>query len=809
MAIYVYSTTKAFSAGSDGKIPNTPTLHASTNITISTSNLFTATFTAPNLVNAVTGCFLYIVAPGTVGQNITVTLQDNTVDTTATATLSTTNIVANSWNYFSFGTPYTYASLAAGRYRFKVVASGSGSHTGAADSGAANLAFMAIDNQTATPGANDDIIVGSPNLGSVVTTTLDGTQSFGSGASTTITTSQRTFGAAISVLYNGKIVCDTAANTTITCKGSVIQYSGGEFSPAPGTKIFSFSYDENGTGGNFGMLTCPGGKFKPQGASRTYDRTTLVSGVGTAASPLVVTDSVDWAVGDEIIISATSNNATNYNESESRFIITKNSATSYVVSTTSGGAEAAFTYSHAAGARIYNVQHSVIFKTTNSSHGWYWNNQNVTSGNVDLDFVRLETVGAAITDKTGLMMLIGSTGTIMMDNICVYRPMYRGIYLQSSTIQETYTKVIVCQQNSSTDNVSPIDVTSYVANKTFTNFVSIGNNRLGVFCTTANCTWNNLYINACGSASTTYGGLALNSCFNNTFNNIEINACRVRGLWLYNSDLNTWIGGSVGTTGTHGTSDIYIYPASFVGAYFDATSFGSSQLVNNYTSALSGTNIRFNKLNNTVNNHLTYYNTGIVRSTGASLADTTVRTAGTLNLRFAPEDATTGIVYEYLVLARASSYVQASGFLYCNAAFVSASDSSITVDLYLPGSTTPDATKTMTETATASSSDAVFALASYYNGTVPAYARVRITVKTATAAAYVYLADIFNGTNDITNLKTWYQGLPSPIMFEQLGDSQAVWNVLTSTMTTDGTAGKMLVDTNTKTDDNQALIIGM
>ena len=168
-----------------------------------------------------------------------------------------------------------------------------------------------------------------------------------------------------------------------------------------------------------------------------------------------------------------------------------------------------------------------------------------------------------------------------------------------------------------------------------------------------------------------------------------------------------------------------------------------------YLNQVPGSRIKFHNLNDTINNHTAYAPEGILRSSGAGLADTTVRTAGTLNMRFAPEDATTGLQFEYLVLARPSTYVSASGFLYANAAFVAAGDSSIVVDLYLPGSTTPDATKTMTETRNANSSDAVYALSAYYSGTVPAYATVRITVKTATASAYAYLADIFNGTNDI------------------------------------------------------------
>jgi len=66
------------------------------------------------------------------------------------------------------------------------------------------------------------------------------------------------------------------------------------------------------------------------------------------------------------------------------------------------------------------------------------------------------------------------------------------------------------------------------------------------------------------------------------------------------------------------------------------------------------------------------------------------------------------------------------------------------------------------------------------------------TDKTFTSAAYLYVADISNGTNTITALKPWSDGLPSPVMFEQLGDAAAVWQVLTASLTTTGTTGKQL-----------------
>jgi hypothetical protein len=86
------TTTVDINSTSFDTVVNTPTMHATTNISISGTLRYTAPFTAPNTTNKVTGMLLYIVTlPGT---TITVTLQENSIDTAATVTLNTT---ASKW----------------------------------------------------------------------------------------------------------------------------------------------------------------------------------------------------------------------------------------------------------------------------------------------------------------------------------------------------------------------------------------------------------------------------------------------------------------------------------------------------------------------------------------------------------------------------------------------------------------------------------------------------------------------------------------------------------------------------------------
>ena len=51
-------------AGTWGTLSNTPTLHTSNSIIISTSNVYTATFTAPNTTNALVQVVFHLVSSG-------------------------------------------------------------------------------------------------------------------------------------------------------------------------------------------------------------------------------------------------------------------------------------------------------------------------------------------------------------------------------------------------------------------------------------------------------------------------------------------------------------------------------------------------------------------------------------------------------------------------------------------------------------------------------------------------------------------------------------------------------------------------
>lgn len=319
-----------------GSATNTPTIHATTNITVSTTARFTQGFTAPNTTNKCVGVWFECITVGT--GDWTVTLQENTVDTAATATVSASNITATYWVYFEFSVPYTFTTTSASAYRFKLVSGAVGTGgTVAADSAGLNSSFMAVDDRTGALGSTDDLWIAAPNLSGTRTVTVSGTSNLCGSGTTTALPGTRGYGWAVNINRGGLFTWDTTASATLTVLGSTTIAPGGELRQGtsgtayPAAYTAKLRFNENGANASYGVRAFPGSKVTVYGNPLAYYKTTVASGTGTVGDPLITTDPVDWSVGDQIIVPATSNNATNYNETENRQIVTKNSSTSYVL----------------------------------------------------------------------------------------------------------------------------------------------------------------------------------------------------------------------------------------------------------------------------------------------------------------------------------------------------------------------------------------------------------------------------------------------------------------------------------------------
>lgn len=789
MADFIANATGNWSATATwAAVRNTWSIHATTNTTVTSGGVTSATFTAPNTTNYVVGVAVYISAVGTAG-NLVCTLQENSIDTTATATVAITSLVTGGWMYFKFGTPYKYTATTAGYYRVKLNTSGaSGTTSVASNSGATNFAYRVADDLVAAvPTTGDDILNAGNNLTALTVTIDDTSRLVGSGGTAaTAPTARMTTSPAIYLSNAGTLAWSNSASSTLECKGHIEIASLGEVqmgtvaSPISSSYIAKLIMNQNGTDTNYDINIEATGKWKGQGNSRTYWKTTYVSGTGVAASPLVTTDPVNWNVGDEICF--TGQGA--YNHNEKRFIITKNSSTSYVLSSTSGGAETALVNAHDSDDRIILLTRNVVVTTKTIGEAYCWRNNCTTENSVQVAWSRFEYAGGVNTTRRGIQVANGgATQTADFDYNIIYLPELYGVSWTTTTVEKTYTGIVVYGQ-SNTSNVASFIATS-AKDLTFVDCFSIGCQSIGFQLTTCGditltrCeSWNN------NQLPNIFGGLYLLTSFSITFDDFVCQSTRTQGIYLAGCSNIRFINAQVGNYGTN-TIDITCGTDLFAEVKFLNCNFGSATLISNYLNMTPGSEVRFDAINDTANNHRWYTPEGVNYATGAGLSDTTTVFTDHLSVRLSPENATTGCKWEFQVLARPGYYVSAQGLAKKNAAF---GTDDLIVDLYLPDSTVANATVTMPDDTNSNP----FNIGALYSGSVPRLATVRITAKSATASAYAYVGKLYNGTNELTALDTWSEGKPSQIMYPELGDPDSVWAVLTSGFTTTGTVGYLM-----------------
>lgn len=800
MAKRVANATGVWSNGAIwDKVVNSPSVSATAVVQI-TGTVYTDTFSAPNLVNACTGVeFLTVNAIGTAG-TITVTLQEDLgawADTLATADFLVTNLKTNSWIGFRFAVPHVFTTLTANKYRFKIVmAGGVGTTNFQKDNVGIGAAFRALDNETGALANTDDVHVVGFNGTTSVTVTVDNSGYLvGSGLGVGATVSEITENLALVAGLGGELTFDNSLNTSLTVLGHIV-CAGGIIRLDNSATAFTAQLlqNQNGTSANYGIryVTNAVSGMILQGAPKTFIKTTYVSGLGTVASPLELADTTGWAVNDEIWIAPTTDSG--YNQGETRFIIGIVSPTTFTVSSTLGGAETALVYTHTTDAIIVNKTMNVIVGTTSSTVGLYIQNDQNAVGNVDWDWCRFNNVGSTNSARQGIYALRRSDSRAEINNVIVNNVVgAAGLAASSGSYDATWTNIYsgFNPANSSGGSALPSNLTKFLnltdcyaldfgyhgfniladSGRTFTRCVAIG---CGQYTSTSSNGW----VIGTGAATINFVDCEAQ---NNRYVGIRISNCT-------NAIATNWQSGTKGknssascVAGLDSTVDF-----TFIGGNFDETTLMLSN-----TGLLEGSKIKFHDNNDVSFAHYWYTNTGSAQATGAGLADTQVRTAGTHNVRLNPEDVTTGFKYQEKVLAEVGKAIQVYGWLYMNAAFAGDAAASLTVNLYRPNSLTPDSTQTITKTAAVWQ---VFNLAVSYAGTVNDYAIVEIVAKSTTASAYIYVADFFDGTNELTNLNTWSRGEPAEFLYPQLGDPAAVWTILTSTLTTPGTTGYTLAN---------------
>lgn len=768
---------------------NTPTVHASASAVVSPGGIISGSFTAPDTTHACTGVLVMVTAVGTAG-TITATLQESGADVAgAVATVNITDLKANSLVFFKFTTPYVFTATTAGLYGIKLNTSGASGTTSVASTGSA-LAYLATMNDNVVPTTGDDAVIAGPNLASLVID-LDADASIGSGTNTSVP-AFRSWGNALTTATGGVLSWPTSTNRTLTIKGNYLPEPGGELrvgteaSPIQIGTQARLLWDQNGVTCNYGLVQITGAKFSIYGEELTYKKSLIVSGDGTTATPLVLADTTGWAVGMELVIAPSSDSATNYDETEVKFIRTI-SGTDITLADTVGGAESGLTYNHD-GAPAFNVTRPVLIDTTDTTKAWYGDfNETTDIANLSFNGARFETIGSGVTSRTTLTFSNLATELFTMSDCVFYRINgTQGIQFGNNNDTREFADLIF-YDNNAVGNAGALFIAS-MRNKTFRNCYAIDSVSAGLFLSAASsCDFIDCANYACGRfSSTAQGGFQATNASNIFMEGCESHACRSYGITLATMPGLTAVACEFGTKGKNGSADINCASDNYNTAVFNGCLFGSDTLLNNYANMTDGARVAFHRYNDTDDRHFWYTKYGKHENAGAGLPDTTVKTTGNHSVKITPEDATTGASWTYKVLARPNKFISASGFIRKDATFAT---DDVTVELYLPdltpGVDTPSDSVTMPDT---TDTWMPFSLAASYTGSIPKYGRVRIVAKSTSTGA-IYIADLANGTNDIIGLNVWDEGLPSEIMFEQLGDAAAIWAVLTSTLTTSGTIG--------------------
>lgn len=844
---------------------------------VTATPLYTNTLTALNTSDSWRGAYLPFSAfPAS--SSFTITLQEYNgstwSDTTATATAYSYAVNGGTrWGFAKFGTPYTPTTTSTGYYRLKLVKlTGAGIIQLYGTSGTAPSCMIASVSPVSTPGTGDDVLIAGDMTNVSGTTnpiavTVDTNITVGSGQNIAgFGGSSSTMFPAISIDSGGRLKASRTASATLLVKQMIVlSYTDGELdygktsdripSTYKATLMYDTSNNFNPVGIRYSSNMNPAQSYYLSfvGASKAYIKTNYSSGLGTAASPLITSDPVDWSVGDQIVVtpsagyttyantaptSLTYTDATGYNrryftltfaaahsfkvgdriilsgftpaayngtaftvdevpstttlriygftstgitanatvmgtvvghtsKSEYRYIKTKNSTTSYVLCTTAGGAEDALQYSPATTADIYNLSSSVQVTVNKRNQSYmYTFDAGIVQANTTadptwwiLDNCRMDYAGNGVPYNLGILAngYTAGSSSATINNTVFWAPSGTVIY-DSVTPHSTWNISNVVFAGFQSGMTYAMVTSGY--NKTFTNIYAVDISGNFISSSGSSNTYRVLRLWAIAPEPNSAPAIVLlGNAFNNLFISAYIQGVNSgtinRGISLNGSLSNKFLNSEFGTVTKHYDTDIYCTSSTLNTMVFENCLFGSTNLITNYLNQFNGSELAFQKYQQTTNKHRWYTNTGSARSTGAGLEDTTVKTAGSLNLVLLPENNTVGFAWEFNVLAPATSLSFINGYLQKNATFGS---SIAKVELWLPGSdtsSTADASLTADNTTGTWQAFNVYKL---YSGTAPGLSTVRITAISSTAGAYVYVADLFNS---VGALNLWNSGKPA------------------------------------------------
>lgn len=780
---------------------NTPTIHASTNNTINTTGIFGQTHVAAD-VNPLLGFLVYPVASWA-GKTITFTLQANSVDTAITIVINGSDVVLGQPLFLKLSAPY--AKTIGVTYRLKAQTNTS-TCTIAQSATASQFACMILSAASSAPVSGDSVYYCSPNANTDLTLTITDTSAV-SGDNSTLSaagifaTTNRAWDMALqgsggaNNIVNLKF--DENANTQYEPKNSVWIARNAKVEQKPTSAYTSKVSPTPGATLNQALFWhfTTGSLHDIQGVGLSTPsnwKSVFVSGLGTAASPMAVTPGTgsEWKVGDLLLLAPTDNTSTNYNNFEYRYIISKPTADTMVLSSTLGGSENALVNTHTGGYVFNdNAGKNVQWKTTDNNK---WSvgllNTEATNSNSIFKWAAITNMysngGSA---KGGFYIVFGQP---LVEYISLSRPDHSPTtelftqFVNNVQIVDNDIKGLFAYGGTVSAQAGVMNLNANLG--TYTDCWVVDTTKSGISIGGAVTTLNN-----CGWIACNKGNLDLwSGCQVNapavTLNDCEGHCTRNRGLNFYTSSAdfiaNRYLSGTKGAnTAFAGCGNT---PAYVTALFNDVHKYSSEPLLvsNNF---IGQSQMVLSNINGVQYENAKVTKNGEAHITGPGLADTTVPVLGSYTYRHDPLTSD-GIRYRYTQIASPGANFITYGKIWANSAFVSDGATSIRVDLYLPGQVegvdTPTDSVTMTKTTNKNSNNAQFTLRGYYSGTIPNDATIVVTIKnpSAIASAYAYIGDILNSNNDVTKFKVMHQGQPSLRMPETAGESGAIATAVVS-----------------------------
>jgi hypothetical protein len=787
----------------------TPTLNTNQNLAINTTGVFTQEYVSASSSDSITG--VVVLPSGSwASRTITFTLQEDGADTGTTATITGNNTITNNNLFVKLATPYLTTS--GKTYRFKMQTDSSTVNVALSTTASRAYAHITKDT-TGVPTTGDYFMIASPNANTDITVTITDTLAkIGTGV-----IAQTFIAPPINRVVDTCIVSGGVSNiaelkflssvdTKLSWRSNIGFLVNGKLTQKPDSTHRSDFYMDAGTAIQC-WLGFTNGSLVDVQDSKKYPaetwRTTVASGAGTTASPLITNTAVDWAVGDRVVVAPGTNSSTNYNECEEKYIKTKNSSTSYVLSNTAGGAEAGLTYTHD-GTHIFNITRNIKWDS-NLSNSWHIGFSSLDSSNINHSIKGLEVSGMMGTGSSQKSsMCFNGYGTF--EDIVNYggdMTAYAVFVLPANRYRKSFTRLFTGGGGLSGNSQEGRINVALSDNTTFNDCWVLAGQKVGWKISASVLVFNNCGAIANGisnnSVPSLYSGWNISGA-NIVLNDCESHADRNSSVLFYDVcadiTLNRFVSGTKAKNANSTVRKSSNIP-SYTTAYFNNLVQVESVLFTDYLSMGGGSQVSFQNWDG-ANADSTFTPYGLIIKSGTGLADTTVRTAGGFAMRFEPtyspnlmhweQNIPTGNIQSKTMTITCWVYIN-------NAAYYAGTHTKPTLTV------TYDQTSTVTAVATGTAGSWQQLACTFTPTTGYGQVEMKITGATdATTTSRYFYVDDFNiaypaGVQvDLGGLDLWANGLPVEPAIATMPSITGVWDEPLSAHTIAGSAGKILKD---------------